>query len=57
MAMLQAPAKRPAKPEIIMALASFLTEPMPIIRDATDTKPSLAPRMAARSHCALCAKL
>ncbi|MCI31895.1 hypothetical protein A2U01_0053107 [Trifolium medium] len=51
--MLQAPATSPAKPDKIMALMSCFTAPTPIISDAVETNPSLAPKTAARSHCDL----
>ncbi|KVH93442.1 ATPase, F1/V1/A1 complex, alpha/beta subunit, C-terminal [Cynara cardunculus var. scolymus] len=54
--LLHAPATKPAKPVRIMALTSCLTAPTPIIKDATETKPSVAPRTAAHSHCPLCEK-
>nr|CAB3487791.1 unnamed protein product [Digitaria exilis] len=52
MAMLHAPATSPARPDTSMALPVAFTAPTPIMREATETSPSLAPRTAARSHCA-----
>ncbi|PIA41086.1 hypothetical protein AQUCO_02300113v1 [Aquilegia coerulea] len=52
-AILHAPATKPAKPASIMGLTSSFTAPIPIIKDAVETKPSVAPRTAALSHCAL----
>ncbi|XBI96878.1 hypothetical protein VPH35_033099 [Triticum aestivum] len=56
MAMLHAPASRPANPEITMARTSCFTAPTPSISDAVDTSPSLAPSTAARSQLARPAK-
>ncbi|KAG6409177.1 hypothetical protein SASPL_132211 [Salvia splendens] len=50
-AMLHAPAKRAAKPVRIVALEPALVAPIPIMRDEMETRPSLAPSVAARSQC------
>ncbi|CAI9764496.1 unnamed protein product [Fraxinus pennsylvanica] len=46
-------ANSPANPIKTITLVSSLTAPTPIINDTMETNPSLAPRTAARSHCAL----